>query len=122
MSYSLSRLLFSRLAGGAMSFALLTSAHGAVDFVRDIQPIFQKRCYQCHGHERQEAAFRLDHKPSALKGGDIGVAIIPGKAEDSLLIRAVSGKEPKLKMPRKGEPLGSDEIAKLTAWINEGAV
>lgn len=78
--------------------ALVSSAHGAVDFVRDVQPVFQAHCYQCHGPERQEAAFRLDHKPSALKGGDLGAAIVPGKADESLLIRAVSGKEPKLKI------------------------
>ena len=100
---------------------MLTPARAATDFVRDIQPIFATHCYQCHGHERQEAAFRLDHKPSALKGGDLGPAIVPGKAAESLLIRAVSGLEPKLKMPRKGEPLSPDQIAKLTAWINEGA-
>ena len=93
----------------------------AIDFVKDIQPIFQEHCYKCHGPERQEAAFRLDHKPTALKGGDIGPAIIPGKAAESLLIRAVSGLEPKLKMPRKGDALSHDEIAKLTAWINAGA-
>lgn len=100
---------------------LATPALAGVDFVQDIQPIFAQHCYQCHGPHRQEAAFRLDHKETALKGGDIGPAILPGKAAESLLIRAVSGLEPKLKMPRKGELLSPDQIAKLTAWINAGA-
>ncbi len=107
------------------SFLLLafaSQAYAAPDFVKDIQPIFVQHCYQCHGPDRQEAAFRLDHKASALKGGDLGLAIVPGKATESLLVQAVKGLKPKLKMPRKGEPLSEGDIAKLTAWIDEGAV
>src|SRR6266516_2931489 len=40
-----------------------------VDFVQDVQPIFAKSCYGCHGRQRQEAAFRLDSKEIALQGG-----------------------------------------------------
>jgi mono/diheme cytochrome c family protein len=97
-------------------------AAASVDFVQDIQPIFSKHCYQCHGGHKQEAAFRLDHKPSALKGGDFGPAILPGKADDSRLLHAVLGTNPKMRMPRKGDPLSADEIAKLKAWIDAGAV
>ena len=100
---------------------LATQSRAAIDFVKEVQPIFADHCYQCHGPQRQEAAFRLDHKPSALKGGDLGPAILPGKASESLLILAVSGKHAKLKMPRKGAPLTAEQIGKLTAWINEGA-
>ena len=111
----------SRLALFAV-FVSLPSVQGAgVDFVRDIQPIFAEHCYQCHGPKRQEAGFRLDHKPSALKGGDLGVAIVPGKAADSLLLHAVNGTNPKLKMPRKGERLTREQIAVLSTWIDAGA-
>lgn len=74
---------------------LAAPASGAVDFVQDIQPIFSKHCYQCHGGHKQEAAFRLDNKPSALKGGDFGAAIVPGKADDSRLMHAVRVRTPK---------------------------
>jgi len=83
--------------------ALATAA--AVDFVKDIQPIFRKHCYGCHGANKQEAAFRLDHKASALKGGDFGAAILPGHADKSPLMHAVLGSNPKMRMPRKGDPL-----------------
>jgi len=99
-----------------------TPARASVDFIRDIQPVFSAHCYQCHGPNKQEAAFRLDHKPTALKGGDFGVAIVPGKADDSRLMHAVLGTNPKMRMPRKGDPLTADEIAKLKAWIDAGAV
>ncbi|WP_395749011.1 PSD1 and planctomycete cytochrome C domain-containing protein [Prosthecobacter sp.] len=97
-------------------------ALAAVDFVHDIQPIFSQHCYKCHGPHKQEAAFRLDHKPSALKGGDFGIAILPGKADDSRLMHAVLGTNPKMRMPRKGDPLSTEEIASLKEWINAGAV
>jgi mono/diheme cytochrome c family protein len=100
---------------------LLASHAAAVDFVHDIQPIFSAHCYKCHGPHKQEAAFRLDHKPTALKGGDFGIAIIAGNADDSRLMHAVLGTNPKMRMPRKGDPLTADEIAKLKAWIDAGA-
>ncbi|MES2737304.1 MAG: PSD1 and planctomycete cytochrome C domain-containing protein [Verrucomicrobiota bacterium] len=100
---------------------LALSSAQAVDFVADIQPIFEKRCYGCHGGSKQEAAFRLDHKPSALKGGDFGLAIKPGHSADSLLVHAIEGRNPKMKMPRKGDPLSAEEIGKIKAWIDAGA-
>ncbi len=107
----------------ALLLLLLTApVYAAVDFVQDIQPIFSAHCYQCHGANKQEAAFRLDHKPSALKGGDFGVAIVPGKADASRLMHAVLGTNPKMRMPRKGDPLSVEEIGKLKAWIDGGAV
>ncbi|MBV6501110.1 MAG: hypothetical protein CJBNEKGG_03606 [Prosthecobacter sp.] len=93
----------------------------AVDFIKDVQPILREHCYSCHGSGKQEAAFRLDHKPSALKGGDFGVAIKPGHAADSALVHAIEGRNPKLRMPRKGDPLSDDEIAVIKAWIDAGA-
>ncbi|MDZ4401459.1 PSD1 and planctomycete cytochrome C domain-containing protein [Prosthecobacter sp.] len=105
-----------------LSFLLASHAAAAVDFVKDIQPILSERCYQCHGSHKQEAAFRIDHKPSAMKGGDFGIAIVPGKADDSRLMHAVLGTNPKIRMPRKGGPLTADQIAKLKAWIDAGAV
>jgi mono/diheme cytochrome c family protein len=105
----------------ALFLLLLASHAAAVDFVHDIQPIFSAHCYKCHGPHKQEAAFRLDHKPTALKGGDFGIAIIAGNADDSRLMHAVLGTNPKMRMPRKGDPLTADEIAKLKAWIDAGA-
>lgn len=101
--------------------SLAAPVAGAVDFVKDVQPIFSERCYSCHGPQKQEAALRLDHKPSALKGGDFGLAIKPGHGAESVLVQAIEGKIPKMQMPRKGDPLTAAQIATIKAWINEGA-
>ncbi|MCB1234069.1 MAG: hypothetical protein KDM91_03250, partial [Verrucomicrobiae bacterium] len=41
-----------------------------VDFVRDVRPIFEKHCYECHGETKQKSGLRLDVKSAAFKGGD----------------------------------------------------
>jgi mono/diheme cytochrome c family protein len=92
-----------------------------IDFVNDVQPIFREHCSQCHGEKRQEAAFRLDHKPTVLRGGELGPALVPGKSEDSLLIHFVAGLRPEGRMPKKGGPLSTGQIAVLRAWIDQGA-
>ena len=46
-------------------------------------------CAECHGAKKQEGKLRLDSREAALAGGDYGPAIVPGKPEDSWLVRAV---------------------------------
>src|SRR5689334_19526850 len=71
----------------------------AVDFVRDVRPIFAKHCVSCHGPDKQRGGLRLDRKADALNGGNSGAAIVPGKAADSPLIRFVSGADKDTVMP-----------------------
>jgi mono/diheme cytochrome c family protein len=115
-------LVGERLVAGAdLLPPLPPAAVRAVDFVRDIQPIFAKNCLGCHGPQRQEAAYRLDAKDIALQGGDLGPAIIPGKSAESLLIQFVAGRVPDKVMPRKGERLTAEQVGLLRAWIEQGA-
>ena len=55
------------------------------------------------------------------KGGDRGIAVVPGDPDNSLLIKAVRQTDPSLKMPLGGK-LKDSEIADLTAWVKAGAV
>ncbi|WP_406695001.1 DUF1553 domain-containing protein [Singulisphaera sp. Ch08] len=99
------------------------AATGPVDFVRDIQPIFQQACFKCHGAEKQKGGFRLDVKAAALKGGDSDTpSIVPGKSADSPLIQFVAGTDPDIKMPPQGAPLTAAQVGLLRAWIDRGAV
>src|SRR6185503_16505470 len=92
-----------------------------IDFTKDVQPIFQATCWKCHGPQRTEASLRLDQREAALKGGDRGSDIVPGKSAESLLIHAVSGLHDELKMPKKGEKLTAEQVGILRAWIDQGA-
>jgi len=135
-SLSLSRLViwifFSpSLFGGAGLFAaepidetkLPPAASVKVDFDQDIKPLFEARCYRCHGPERPKSHFRLDSREGALKGGDNGIDIIPGSSGKSPLVHYVARIVPDMEMPPsgKGEPLTPQEISLVRAWIDQGA-
>src|SRR6266478_1290391 len=101
---------------------LPAAANRQIDFVKDIQPNFAGHCYDCHGPKKQEAQFRLDTKDIALKGGELGPAILPGKSAESLLVQAVAGVKPDFVMPKKGDRLSAEQVGLLRAWIDQGAV
>ncbi len=102
--------------------ALPPAAERAVDFAKDIAPIFEKNCGKCHGAEKQKGGFRLDIKDRALHGGDnYAPNILPGKSAESPLIRFVAGLDPDMQMPSKGDPLTAAQIGVLRAWIDQGA-
>jgi hypothetical protein len=123
-----------RLAAGVVglcALGIIASALGAsadaqapapaVDYVRDIRPILESHCYECHGTKKTRGRLRLDVKSAALKGGMTGPAVIPGNADDSLLIRRLLGLDGEDRMPKDKDPLPADEIATLRAWIAQGA-
>src|SRR5438128_6170149 len=98
------------------------SASRMVDFVKDIQPILAKRCYECHGEKKQEALLRWDAKEIALKGSERGPVIVPGKSAQSVMIHLVAGLRGEDNvMPQKGERLTPEQIGLLRAWIDQGA-
>ncbi|MHB8522274.1 MAG: DUF1553 domain-containing protein [Limisphaerales bacterium] len=92
-----------------------------VDYLRDIQPIFTRSCYGCHGPDKQKGGFRLDLKTAALAGGEDGPAIVPGQSAESPLIHFVSGLVEDRVMPAKGERLTAAQIGLLRAWVDQGA-
>jgi mono/diheme cytochrome c family protein len=115
------RLSGDGAAIAAPSAPLPPPASRPIDFVKDIQPIFAGHCFDCHGPKKQEAQFRLDNKEIALKGGELGPAIVPGNSAESLLVKAIAGVKPDFIMPKKGERLTNDQIGLLRAWIDQGA-
>lgn len=119
-SRKLSQFLREIFCGLSLPFLAVSAA--PVDFEKDIEPIFVERCLDCHGPERQKGQFRLDRLASLLRGGDSGeVAIVPGNPAESFLTKLIKHKEPDLEMPPKGDPLSPREIARIEAWIQEGA-
>ncbi|MDA9857592.1 DUF1553 domain-containing protein [Rubripirellula sp.] len=103
----------------------LVSAEGAevTDFNREILPIFEQKCFSCHGPEKQKSGLRVDRRAAMLKGGDYGEpTLIPGNSADSFLIQVVSGEHADLKMPPSGDSLSANEISLLRRWIDSGAI
>ena len=98
----------------AVSLSTFAQTPGKVDFTRDVEPLFQKRCYLCHGPQQQMSGLRFDQKESADR------VIQPGNSASSRLIQMVSGTQKKV-MPPIGPRLTAAEIGMLRSWIDEGA-
>ena len=96
------------------------AASGGVDYFKDVKPLLAQNCYSCHGDEAQQAGLRLDLRQNALRGGDYGPVIVPGKSAESKLIRKLVDGDGGEKMPPDGE-LSPEDIATLRAWIDQGA-
>jgi len=92
-----------------------------VDFARDVQPILQANCYECHGGRKAKSGLRLDARTPALKGGVSGSTIIPGKPADSVIIHRLKGLGGEDRMPLRKPPLSDQQIATVAAWIEQGA-
>jgi hypothetical protein len=89
-------------------------------FETSIRPLLIENCYSCHGEKKQKGELRLDSRASAMRGGELGVVLIPGKPDDSLLIKAVRYADADLQMPPK-KKLSQKQIDDLTKWVNMGA-
>ena len=112
------------LLPAAFSLVLSLPVGAAVDFSRQVQPIFARHCYSCHGTEKQRSGFRLDVKKEAFQSGDNHAPnLLAGKSGESPLFQFISGADPQLQMPPKGEghSLNADEISVIKAWIDQGA-
>jgi mono/diheme cytochrome c family protein len=110
----------SRLA--ALSLVSALSASAAVDFQKEVVPILQQRCVECHGAEKQKGKLRLDTKADFFKGGKDGEIVKAGAAADSEFYkRLILPKDNDERMPPKGDALTAPQIETLKNWINEGA-
>ncbi len=97
-------------------------AEDAPDFARDIRPVLEKRCFECHGEKKQKGGLRLDRTADILRGGDSSSApFVAGKSAESEMFKRATSENDDEKMPPKGERLTAEQLAKLKAWIDAGA-
>ncbi len=109
----------------AMSEAALaqTPSPGDLEFFeKKIRPVLSAQCYQCHSAsaKKLKAGLFLDSREGMLKGGENGAVIVPGKPNQSLLIKAVRWTDKDLQMPSK-EQLPREVIGDLERWVSIGA-
>jgi cytochrome c553 len=109
---------------GAHFASTEAGASGSVLTQHDVLPILLRRCTVCHGARQREAGLDLRSRATMLRGGKSGPAIVPGKPDESLLLKKLrSGDMP----PRKRivevsiKPIEPAETELLTRWIAQGA-
>ncbi len=124
------RIRFPRMSRASLivlGFILVLESSAAdttgVEFYeKRVRPIFVERCYKCHSAdaEKIKGGLRLDTKERWMEGGESGPVVVPGKADQSLMIKAVRYEDEDLQMPPKTK-LPDAEIAVLVKWVEMGA-
>ncbi len=92
-----------------------------VDFTRNVQPLLNKHCAECHGGVKQKGGLVLTNRTRALQGGESGEPLmVAGQPEESELYRRLIHQDPDEQMPPKAR-LANEEISLLRDWIAGGA-
>src|SRR5262245_35122850 len=119
LTAGLLRLLIPALLWAAYCLGAAQQNEPQDFFENRIRPILTNSCYSCHTTSAM-GGLKIDSREALIKGGKSGPAIIPGKPEESLLVRAVRQVDERLKMPLGGR-LKDQEVADLVTWIGMGA-
>ncbi len=128
MVQSLKAIIFIVLLGGPLGSVCglvaqeerIFTAADMEFFENQVRPLLVENCLECHGDQTEKirGGLRLTSRAEAIKGGDSGPAIVPGKPDESLLIEAIHYES--FEMPPTGK-LSDDQIGVLTKWIELGA-
>jgi mono/diheme cytochrome c family protein len=118
--------MLRRVALVTVLFAVAAGAARAdeekVDFRRAILPIFEGACVECHGLKKASGGLRLTSGTVMMTSGISGPLIVPGKPDDSYLLKRLRGEGDEDRMPLKRDALSKEEIKIVERWIKEGAV
>lgn len=106
--------------------ACLTLPAAALDYEKDVMPIFDAKCADCHSakSENVKGGLRLDNPEGFLKRFAKNDVVIPGDWDASyLFVTITKPHNQKGAMPPKGkgDPLTPEEIMTVARWIHEGA-
>lgn len=95
-----------------------------VTYDQNIRALFEKSCFKCHGPEKQKGKLRLDSLEAVVKGGENAPDIIAQNSAKSPLVWSAAriGDEDDAMPPKgKGDPLTTEQVALIRAWIDQGA-
>lgn len=104
--------------------------HAAVNFEKDLLPVLQKKCLDCHSaptvvdgkKKNPKGGLRLDAAWAMLKGGETGPSLVPKDLAKSYMYEVVTlPKDDDMFMPPKGDAMTEAEIKLLKEWIESGA-
>jgi hypothetical protein len=96
------------------------AAAGRVDYEREIKPILEENCLECHSQDKRKGGLSLANYGDVLDGGKDGAVVRPGNSARSLVIARVKGTVGD-RMPLDELPLSDEQIALLQRWIDQGA-
>ena len=93
----------------------------AISYLRDVAPLMEEVCVECHKEGDLDSEYDMTTAANIIKGGEkYGAAVIPGKPDESTLIKYVRGSLLP-QMPEDEMPLLREEVHMLRLWIYAGA-
>lgn len=95
--------------------------HPPLAFSEHVLPLLRRHCFQCHGGGKRKGGLSLETREGLVAGGDSGPVVDLGRPEESRLLALVSGADPDLVMPPKGDRLKKEDVSLLRLWIEQGA-
>jgi mono/diheme cytochrome c family protein len=113
-----------RLATLSALALTFSATAAAVEFQRDIQPLFAEHCYECHGPDKQKGGLDLTQREGAVKMLESGAtAIVAGHPEKSeALSRLTTSDEDDVMPPKKkAKRPTKEQIENFKKWIASGA-
>jgi hypothetical protein len=111
------------LFAGCLVTGWQTAAAADVDYLKQVKPLLEARCYACHGALKQKGGLRLDTAALAIQGGDSGPAVVAGDPAKSELIGRVTAKgDERMPPEHEGEPLTAAQVDLLRKWVAAGAL
>ena len=92
-----------------------------IDFRRDVLPILEARCVECHGPDKVKGDLRLDSEAAIFAGDPEWWTVLWGDPDHSLLLERVTlpADDPD-SMPPEGARLTAAQIATIRTWIETG--
>ncbi|MSU73346.1 MAG: DUF1553 domain-containing protein [Opitutus sp.] len=118
-------MICGQTVAGLFIALAVASAAAPLRFNRDVRPILSENCFHCHGRDeaRREGKLRLDERAGAVQAREGIAAVVPGKPDESELIRRIEAKAAAdiMPPPESHRTLTAAQIATLRRWITEGA-
>lgn len=104
---------------------LASSCSKEVSFAKDVHPVLEKHCMECHvkgkkGH--QDSGLSMESYAELMKGTNFGPVIVKSDSISSTLSRLISHKADKsINMPHHKQMIPAKEIEIINTWIDQGA-
>ena len=122
--FCMSKILPRHISAGVLTIlaTLPGIAADKIDFTLDVKPLLESTCLSCHGAEKPKGELQLMTRALAIKGGEKGTSLVPGKPADSTLYTSTvlpAGHDDI--MPPKGDTLTKIQAEVLRKWIEQGA-
>ncbi|MDZ4686324.1 MAG: c-type cytochrome domain-containing protein [Planctomycetaceae bacterium] len=112
-------IVFGTLASAEDAKPATEDAAKPISYYRQVRPVLQRHCSGCHQPAKDSGKLVLTSVEAFQKGGENGAGFVPGKADDSLILKYIVGSPPE--MPRGADPLTEAQVAVIKDWIAQGA-